>query len=87
MMKSKMTLMVLATKQLQVTEDFDYPNGKRVSRGFSASLGLSVETREISRLGDILKLAQEEKVEEISGLQTFASDLKVKSAREEWQVH
>jgi len=76
----------LATSQLQLVEDFDYPNGKRVSRGFSASLGLSIETSEISRLGEILKIAQEEKIEEISGLQTFESELKVKSAREDCLV-
>lgn len=74
--------MTLQTQTFQVNEEFDYVNGKQNSRGFVALQSLEVETSEPQKLSEVLKLAADEKVDDIGALQTFPSLTSLKKARE-----
>ena len=65
-----------------VNEEIDWSTNKRQSMGFTARMGLEVSTTEIKRLGEVMKLGSELKIEESGGLNLFVSDTKMKDAYE-----
>lgn len=74
--------MELETSEFSVNEDFDWANNVRKSRGFRARMGLRVTSSEATRMGEVAGLASELKVQDVSGLQSFASRELMRSERE-----
>lgn len=74
--------MKLKTQSFHVTEDFEYQNGKQISKGHLASQALEVETSDPGKLSEVLKLSSEEKIEEVGQLQTFSSFTATQKSRE-----
>lgn len=72
----------LQTSEYSVQEIFDYPNGKRISRGVQAAMGLQVVTSEIPRLGDVAALTREYEINRVDHLSTFLSPEKAKAESE-----
>lgn len=71
--------MELKTTEYQVFEQKDWEKDKHVSKGYRARMGLNISTEEISRLGDIMNVAAKIGVTEVSSLNTYVSDSKLKS--------
>jgi uncharacterized protein YggE len=63
----------LETTGFSVYEDKQYEKNKYVSKGFRAVIGLSVETSEISRIGEVIATASSLGVKQIDRLSTFVS--------------
>lgn len=74
--------MKMKTQSFHVIEEFDYQNGKQISKGHLASQALEIETSEPAKLSEVLKLASEEKIEEVGQLQTFSSFAVTQKSRE-----
>lgn len=72
----------LETTGFNVYEDKQYEKNKYVSKGFRAVIGLSVETSEISRIGEVIATASSLGVKQIDRLSTFVSIEKNKSEYE-----
>lgn len=72
----------LETTESGVHEENDWNNGTRKSRGYRSRMGLRVITSESAKLGDVIALAAELKVQEVSGLQSFVSAETRKAERE-----
>lgn len=73
----------IETSEYSVNEDFDYtPKGERKSRGFRARNGLRIETSEIERMGEVIKIGTDLGVKSISSLSMFVSQQKWKTERE-----
>lgn len=70
------------TTGYSVYEEKDYENKKTVSKGFRTRVGFSVETSDISRLGEAIAAASKLGVREIDNLATFVSPQKMKSEYE-----
>lgn len=70
------------TSEYTVNEVLDWTNGKRVSQGYSARMGLHIETSEIQRLGEVIQAAAKMGIKEVAGLNTFVSREKMKLERE-----
>jgi uncharacterized protein len=70
------------TTQAQVNPEYDYTNGKQKLRAYRASMGLEVETSEISRMGEVLDLAAKAGLQNLSGFRTFLSPEKYREVRE-----
>lgn len=73
----------MKTTEYQVFEQKDYEKNKQVSKGFRARMGLNVSTEEISRLGEIMNVAAKLGITDVTNLNTFASDSKLKSLETE----
>lgn len=71
-----------STTNYSVNEEHDWSSNKRVSLGFTARMGLEVSTSEIKRLGDIIKIGSELKLEEAGNLVMFVSETKMKNEYE-----
>jgi len=69
----------LKTTEYQVFEQKDWENNKQVSKGYRARMGLNVSTDEIARLGDIMSVAAKIGITEVSSLNTYTSETKLKS--------
>jgi len=80
--KMKLKDLEMQTSEYSVQELVDYPNGKRVSRGMQAALGLQIVTSEISRLGDVAALSSQLEINRVENLNTFLSPEKSKTTRE-----
>jgi uncharacterized protein YggE len=63
----------LQTANYSVNAEWDYSNNKRVMRGFSASMGLRVETSEMTKAGELLVLSGKLGVQDVSSPVTFLS--------------
>lgn len=63
----------LQTASYTVNPEWDYSNNKRVLRGYSASMGLRIETSELVRVGEILSLSARLNVREVSSPTPFLS--------------
>jgi uncharacterized protein YggE len=71
------------TESIQVNEEREWVDKKLVSRGFKARIGLSVESSDIPRMGEIITIASKQGVKEIGSLTTFVSSYKYKSEYED----
>lgn len=72
----------LQTSNYQVRPEFDYSNGKQKLKGYVASLGIELETSEISRIGEVIELATKNGVQNAGGFRTFLSQGKEKETHE-----
>lgn len=72
----------LMTNEYSVTEQKEWEKERTVSKGFRARMGLKVTTSEISRLGEVIQIAANQKVRDVSALRSFLSDEKAKVERE-----
>ena len=70
------------TSGFNVSQEWDYNNGKRSLRGYSATVSLTSETSEVSRTGEILDLAARLNVEEVGTPSTYLSPALAKSEYE-----
>lgn len=71
--------MELKTTEYQVFEQKDWEKNTQVSKGFRARMGLNISTEEIARLGDIMNAASKQGITDVSNLNTYVSDSKLKS--------
>lgn len=72
----------ISTVEYSLNEEFEWIKNIQKSKGFRARQSLSVETSDITKIGEALKVAQELGVKRVSGLSTFVSDELRKSERE-----
>jgi uncharacterized protein len=72
----------LQTVNHSVNEDVDWSSGKKVRRGFRATMGLAIETSDIQRLGEVIQVGSQNKVENIQDLRAFLSPARLKAERE-----
>lgn len=72
----------LTTSEYNFQEVREWQKDRNVFKGFRARMGLSVSTSEISRLGEVIALAANEGVRDVSSLNTFLSLEKSKIERE-----
>lgn len=63
----------LESSQYSLYPEYSWDKGKKIYLGHKASIGLSVTTSEINRLGEAIVVANRAGVEEISALRTFLS--------------
>lgn len=70
------------TVDYSVNEEVDWNNGKKIHKGYRARIGLQIETSELGRIGEVLKITSDMKIKNVSGLTTFVSNEKMKSERE-----
>lgn len=78
--KFKSSIMALDLKDKEVEtvnynvfEKKEWTRKKYVSLGYTAEMGLKISTSEISRIGDIIKLANKFEIKKIGSLNTFVS--------------
>jgi len=69
----------LQTSQFQVNERRDWENQKHVFKGYSATMGLTVSTSDVPRLGDVLGMASKLGLNGSGGLRTYLSNEKQQS--------
>lgn len=81
--KLKLKDLELQTTEYTIQENFDHKNGRSISNGTQASMGLQVVTSEISRLGEVTALAPKFDIQRAEGLMTFLSREKSKAQAEE----
>lgn len=72
----------LETSEFSLQEEFTWLNNSRKSKGFKARHGLRVETSEMGRLGEVLNLAAEMNIRNVSGLETFVARETLKTEQE-----
>lgn len=72
----------LNTSEYDLGEVREWEKDKQVSKGFRARMGLTVTTSETSRLGEIIAIAGQLGLREVSRLQTFLSPERQKAERE-----
>jgi uncharacterized protein len=70
------------TTESSLNEDFDYTQKGRTSKGFRSRQGLRIETSDISKLGEVMKIGTDAGVKNISGIQMFVSAEALKNERE-----
>lgn len=70
------------TLSMNVNEECEYNNNRRICTGYRASISTRFETSDIARLGDIIAAASKSGTQEISGLTTFVSPRSMQTARE-----
>lgn len=63
----------LRTDNYSVSPEWDYSNNKRTLRGYSASMGLRIETSELGRIADLLMLSSKLGIQDVGSPQTFLS--------------
>lgn len=63
----------VSTSGFNVNQEWDYNNGKRILRGYSATISLTAETAEVSRAGEVLDIAAKLNIEEVGTPSTFLS--------------
>jgi uncharacterized protein YggE len=74
---------VFETDDVQVREDREWVGKKMVSRGYLARIGISVETSDIAKIGDVIAVAGKHSVKDIGELTTFVSKEKYKAEYED----
>lgn len=65
--------LAISTSSYQVFEQKEWENNKSVSKGFKASLGMKIESNEVARFSEIIKLAGEHGVTQVGSFTTFLS--------------
>lgn len=63
----------METAEYTVREEKEWVNNKQASRGFRTRIGLHVRTSEISKMGEVLRVAHQEGVSDVSNMQTYLS--------------
>ncbi|MBP9674393.1 MAG: SIMPL domain-containing protein [Bacteriovoracaceae bacterium] len=63
----------LETSQFNVFERKEWEKDKMISKGFETSMGLTITTSEVDRLGEVLGLGSKYQVESQGGLESFVS--------------
>ncbi len=63
----------VSTSGFNVSQEWDYNNGKRLLRGYTATVSLTTETSDVSRAGEILDVAARLNIEEVGTPTTFLS--------------
>ena len=71
--KLKIEDLQITTSGYQVYEQKDWENNKSVSKGFKSSLGMKVESNEIAKFSEIIKLAGEAGITNVGSFTTFLS--------------
>lgn len=71
-----------STSEYSLNEDFEWIKNIQKSKGFRARQSLTVETSDLNKIGEALKIAQELGIKRVSGLNTFVSQELFKSERE-----
>jgi uncharacterized protein YggE len=71
-----------STSEYSLNEDFEWIKNVQKSKGFRARQSLTVETADLGKIGEALKVAQELGIKRISGLSTFVSQELLKTERE-----
>lgn len=72
----------LSTSEYSLNEEFEWIKNTQKSKGYRSRQSLTLETSEMNKIGEALKIAQEMGVKRVSGLATFVSDELRKSERE-----
>lgn len=72
----------ISTTEYSLNEDIQWIKNTQKSMGFRARQSLNVETSEMNKIGEALKVAQDLGIKRISGLSTFVSPELLKSERE-----
>jgi uncharacterized protein YggE len=80
--KLKLKDVELRTSEYDLQEIHEWQKNRSVSKGFRARMGLTVITSETTRLGEIIAIASQLGMREVSQLQTFLSPEKQKAERE-----
>lgn len=65
---------VFSTYEYTTREHKEWENKKQVSKGYKTNIGLEVESSDLSRLGEAIKLAGESGIKNISGPTPFVSN-------------
>jgi len=68
----------LRTVEYSLNEVREWEKNKMVPKGFKARMGLQVSTSSIQKLGDVIAIAANEKLQDVSGLTTFLSPEKLR---------
>lgn len=76
--KLKIADLQLATTQYQVYEQKDWENNKNVFKGYRALMSLQATTKEVGKMGDIIKVAAEEGITNVSQLNMTLSQTKLR---------
>ncbi len=72
-LKLKLKNGIVETTDFSVYEEFDWNNNQRKSKGFRARMGMRVETSDLSRLSELIRLGSELSIKNMSGPDTFVS--------------
>jgi uncharacterized protein len=72
----------LSTSESSFQEEREWRGDKSVFKGFRARLGLRVSTSEPSRLGEVIAIAAQQNIRQVSGLSMYLSPEKTKAERE-----
>lgn len=72
----------ISTTEFSVFEEFEWIKNTQKSKGYRARQTLTLETSEMNKIGEALKIAQDLGVKRVSGLSTFVSEELRKSERE-----
>jgi uncharacterized protein YggE len=81
-LKLKLKDAELRTNEYDLQEVHEWQKDRNVSKGFRARMGLTVITSETTRLGEIITIASQLGMTDVSRLQTFLSPEKQKVERE-----
>lgn len=63
----------MQTANYSVTPEYDYSTPKRVFKGYTATIGLEIETSEIPRISELFALTSKLGLQDVSGLSTSLS--------------
>lgn len=63
----------ISTSNYQVYEQKEWENNKSVFKGFKASLGMKVESNEVAKFSEIIKIASEHSITQVGSFSTFLS--------------
>jgi uncharacterized protein YggE len=78
----KLKEMELQTSGVSLNEETEWMNNRSVSKGFRSRLSLTVATSEISRLGEVVKVAALQGAKEVNSMQMALSPEKQKKEHE-----
>lgn len=72
----------MQTANYSVTPEYDYSTPKRVFKGYTATMGLEIETSEITRVSELFALTSKLGLQDVSGLTTSLSTALSKTERD-----
>jgi uncharacterized protein YggE len=64
----------IQTTDYSINPQYDWPDGKRVFRGYRVNQSVHVKIRDLNKIGDVLKLAGESGANEVSGVNFTIDD-------------
>ncbi len=72
----------MQTSHYNVHPEYDYNNGKQKLRGYRATMGIEIETADISRMGELIDTAAKLGIQNAGGFNTFLSPEKQRETHE-----